>query len=251
MKVMILAAGVGERMRPLTDHTPKPLLQVAGLPLIAHHLQRLAAAGFTDIVINVSHLGQQIIDFCGDGSRWNVSIVYSMEEEPLETAGGILKAMPLLLDVEEGVEDGLKEGGNSSANFLVVNGDVWTDYPFESLRGESLRSAETARLVFVGNPPQHTHGDFLLDEDCWAGFLSPGTMGVTYAGIGIYSQPFFATPPAVKADGGGKLALRPFLDAAIAQRSLGGVFYEGIWEDVGTPERLEALNAADPDSQDT
>jgi MurNAc alpha-1-phosphate uridylyltransferase len=222
MKVMILAAGVGERMRPLTNHTPKPLLKVAGTPLIEHHICRLAQAGFTELVINVSHLGQQIIDYCGSGSRWGVSIVYSPEDEPLETAGGIVNAFPLLGD----------------APFLVVNGDVWIDYPFAALAQYQLRENEAAHLVMVDNPVQHPRGDFWLDADGWVQFLSAGANGFTYAGVAIYSKAFFAgTLP-------GKMPLRPLLDAAIERGCLGAEYHQGWWEDVGTPERLQALDTA-------
>lgn len=222
MKAMILAAGVGERMRPLTDHTPKPLLRVAGVPLIEHHIRRLAAAGFRELVVNVSHLGEQIVAYCGDGSAWGVAITYSREETPLETAGGILQALPLL-----GV-----------APFLVVNGDIWIDYPFERLRAHSLRHDESARLVMVGNPPQHPAGDFLLDDAGWIRMLAPGDVGCTYAGLGIYTPAFFSGIPP------GKRPLRPLLDAAIARGGLGGEMHLGQWHDVGTPERLRALDAA-------
>jgi MurNAc alpha-1-phosphate uridylyltransferase len=222
MKAMILAAGVGERMRPLTDHTPKPLLRVAGIPLIEHHIRRLAAAGFAELVINVSHLGGQIMDYCGDGRAWGVSIVYSQEVAPLETAGGILKALPLLGDEP----------------FLVVNGDIWIDYPFAQLATYAPRPLESAHLVMVGNPPQHPAGDFQLDDDGWIRVLAPGAVGWTYAGVGIYTSVFFAGVQA------GKLPLRPLLDAAIAQGRLGGQPYHGQWQDVGTPERLRELDAA-------
>ena len=220
MKAMILAAGKGERMRPLTDHTPKPLLEVGGESLIERHIRRLAAAGVRELVINVSHLGEQIVDACGDGSRWNLSIAYSEEAEPLETAGGIQRALPLL----------------GPAPFLVVNGDIWTDYPFEELTAHRLRQEEGAHLVFVDNPPQHTHGDFLLADLGWVRFRPQDVTGLTYAGIGIYSPRFFATMAA------GKLALRPLLDAAVDAATLGGQYYAGRWEDVGTPERLKALD---------
>ena len=221
MRAIILAAGVGERMRPLTEHTPKPLLQVAGIPLIEHHLRRLALAGVGELVINVSHLGEQIMDYCKDGSAWGVSIAYSQEEAPLETAGGIIKALPLLGDVP----------------FLVVNGDIWIDYPFEQLATYSLRTDETAHLVLVGNPPQHPAGDFQLDDNDWIRVLPPAMVGWTYAGVGMYTPAFFAGYPA------GKMPLRPLLDAAIGQGRLGGQAYRGRWQDVGTPERLRALNA--------
>ena len=222
MKAMILAAGVGERMRPLTDHTPKPLLRVGDIPLIEHHIRHLAQAGFIELVINVSHLAQQIIDHCGDGGRWGVSIAYSSEEQPLETAGGILNAMPLLGD----------------GPFLVVNGDIWVDYPFTKLADYRPRSPASAHLVMVGNPSQHPLGDFWLDANGWVRVLRPGATGLTYAGVGIYTPAFFAEMQP------GKVPLRPLLDAAIAGGSLSGEYHAGEWEDVGTPERLQALDAA-------
>jgi len=217
---MILAAGVGERMRPLTEHTPKPLLQVAGIPLIEHHLRRLALAGIAELVINVSHLGKQIMDYCGDGSAWGVSISYSQEDEPLETAGGIIAALPLLED----------------APFLVVNGDIWIDYPFERLAAYPLRTNETAHLVLVGNPPQHPAGDFQLDDNDWVRVLPSAAVGWTYTGVGMYTPAFFAGYSA------GKIPLRPLLDAAISQGQVGGQRYRGQWQDVGTPERLRELD---------
>jgi N-acetyl-alpha-D-muramate 1-phosphate uridylyltransferase len=220
VKAMILAAGVGERMRPLTDHTPKPLLCVAGTPLIEHHLRRLAAAGIHEIVINVSHLAAQLMHYCGDGSAWGVRITYSQENTPLETAGGIIKALPLLGD----------------APFLVVNGDVWIDYPFQRLVAYALRPGEQAHLVMVDNPPQHPAGDYQLDDDGWIRLLAAETVGCTYAGVGIYTTAFFAGARA------GTRPLRPLLDAAINQGGLGGEHYRGQWQDVGTPERLRALD---------
>lgn len=220
MKAMILAAGVGERMRPLTDNTPKPLLRVAGIPLIEHHIRRLAAAGLRELVINVSHLAEQIEAYCGDGSTWGADIVYSRETAPLETAGGIVQALPLLGD----------------APFLVVNGDVWTDYPFACLVTCALQAGESAHLVMVGNPPQHPAGDFALDSDDRIRVLAAGAMGWTYSGVGLYTPAFFAGIAP------GKMALRPLLDAAILQGCLGGERYSGEWQDVGTPERLRALD---------
>ena len=222
MKAMILAAGFGERMRPLTLHTPKPLLRVADVPLIEHHIVRLAAAGFRELVVNVSHLGQQIRDYCGDGGHWGVSIAYSSEDAPLETAGGICKALPLLGD----------------SPFLVVNGDIWTDFPFQRLRDTPLRHEESARLVMVDNPPQHPRGDFRIDREGWVGVLAPGATGYTYAGVGVYTPEFFAGLPVEK------MPLRPLLDSAIARRRLGGEYYQGQWQDVGTPERLRDLDLA-------
>jgi N-acetyl-alpha-D-muramate 1-phosphate uridylyltransferase len=217
---MILAAGVGERMRPLTDHTPKPLLRVAGTPLIEHHLRRLAAAGIDEVVINVSHLAAQVMDYCGNGGTWGVTITYSQEDAPLETAGGIIKALPLLGD----------------APFLVVNGDIWSDYPFQRLSTYSLRPREQARLVMVENPPQHPGGDYQLDDNGWIRLLAAGAVGCTYAGVGLYTGAFFAGVPA------GKMPLRPLLDAAINGSALGGEWYGGQWQDVGTPERLRELD---------
>jgi len=220
VKAMILAAGVGERMRPLTDHTPKPLLRVSDTPLIEYHIRRLASAGISEIVINVAHLGEQIMDYCSDGSRWGVTIMYSPEESPLETAGGIFNALPLL--------------GNMP--FLVVNGDVWIDYPFERLAQYRLRLEEVAHLVMVENPPQHTFGDFQLDDEGWVRSLEPGAHGWTYAGLGLYTATFFS------AMSEGKMPLRPLLDAAIRTGQLGGEKYAGQWQDVGTPDRLQELN---------
>jgi len=222
MRAMILAAGVGERMRPLTDHTPKPLLQVAGVPLIGHHIDNLASAGFTELVINVSHLAQQIVDYCGNGSRWGVNIRYSPEETPLETAGGIHRALPLL-----------GEGA-----FLVVNGDVWIDYPFRRLLDYCPSHPVTAHLVMVNNPPHHPSGDFQLDDGGHLQLRHPQAVGLTYAGVGVYTAAFFAGMTA------GKMALRPLLDAAIPAGLVSGEFHSGQWEDVGTPQRLAALDAA-------
>ena len=216
MKAMILAAGRGERMRPLTDHTPKPLLKVGGKSLISWHLERLAAAGFQDIVINHAHLGEQIESALGDGSQWGVRIQYSPEKIALETAGGIANAMPLL--------------GN--APFLVVNGDVYTDIDFGTLK---LVPPNLAHLVMVNNPPQHAAGDFALSS----GKLSAdGTEKLTFSGIGIYQPSLFAN--IVRGDAA-KLA--PLLKAAMAQGLVSGSHHEGAWHDIGTPERLQALDS--------
>jgi len=219
MKVMLLAAGVGERMRPLTDHTPKPLLKVAGTPLIEHHIRRLAEAGLTELVINVSHLAEQIMVYCGDGSRWGVSIAYSPEAKPLETAGGIINAMPLL----------------GSKSFMVVNGDVWTDYPFAQLAAQELDGNE-GHMIFVDNPPQHPLGDFSLSTPGKVGVKEQDAMGYTYAGLGLYSPDFFSGVTA------GKLAMRPLLDKAILRGVVSGEYHGGEWADVGTPQRLRELD---------
>lgn len=221
MKAMILAAGIGERMRPLTDHTPKPLLPVAGVPLIGCHIERLAAAGCKELVINISHLGQQIMDYCSDGSRWGVSISYSPEDTPLETAGGIHRALPLL----------------GEAPFLVVNGDIWIDYPFDRLLDYQPAGAVTAHLVMVDNPPHHPAGDFQLDDNALLRIRRADATGLTYAGVGVYTPGFFAGMRP------GKMALRPLLDAAIPAGRVSGEYHRGQWEDVGTPERLQALDA--------
>jgi MurNAc alpha-1-phosphate uridylyltransferase len=219
---MILAAGIGERMRPLTDHTPKPLLRVAGVPLIGHHIERLASAGFSELVINVSHLAQQIVDYCGDGARWGVSIRYSHEDAPLETAGGIHRALPLL-----------GEGA-----FLVVNGDVWIDYPLAHLLEYCPVPPLTAHLVMVNNPLHHPAGDFQLAQDGLLRLRSPQAVGYTYAGVGVFTPAFFDGMTA------GKLALRPLLDIAIPAGLVSAEFHPGRWEDVGTPQRLAALDAS-------
>jgi MurNAc alpha-1-phosphate uridylyltransferase len=222
VKAMILAAGVGERMRPLTDHTPKPLLQVGGVPLIEHHIRRLALAGFTELVINVSHLATQITDFCDDGGRWGVSIEWSPEREPLETAGGIFNALPLL----------------GSGPFLVVNGDIWIEYPFQRLLDYPLAAEATAHLVLVANPPQHPLGDFRLERDGTVHARAHNSAGLTYAGVGIYTPALFSGMQP------GKLPLRPLLDRDIARGLITGEYHAGDWVDVGTPRRLRELDAA-------
>ena len=171
MKAMILAAGLGERMRPLTDHTPKPLLKVGGATLIEYHIERLAREGFRELVINVSHLGEQIVNFCGDGGRWGLAIKYSHEEAPLETAGGIVKALPLL----------------GQEPFLVVNGDIWIDYPFGALLPRAGQLGDCAHLVMVDNPPQHPLGDFRLDDEGLVRVRPSTESGLTYAGVGLFA----------------------------------------------------------------
>lgn len=221
MKAMILAAGRGARMRPLTDSVPKPLLSVGGRPLIAWHLQRLAAAGYTEVVINHAWLGRQIESALGSGEQFGVNIRYSAEAEALETAGGIARALPLLAT----------PGRRDDNHFLVVNGDIWTDYPFEALR--DCRPA-SAHLVLVDNPDHNPAGDFGLDGSRLAE-VSPR---LTYAGIGVFNPALFdALPP-------GPAPLKPLLDRALAAGSLQGEHYRGRWTDVGTPERLRALDDA-------
>ena len=214
---MILAAGLGTRMRPLTDHTPKPLLEVGGIPLIVWHLEKLAHYGFKEVVINIAHLGWQIPQALGDGSEWGLHIVYSDEQEEggLESAGGIVKALPHLAD---------------SDLFLVVNGDVWTDYDFEV--DKKLGEDVLAHLILVKNPEHNPKGDFsLLDGKV---VDSPQ---YTFSGIGYYSPKLFEGVPY------GKSALAPLLRAAMIEGKVTGELYEGEWYDIGTPQRLEALNA--------
>lgn len=214
-RAMILAAGKGTRMRPLSDQTPKPLLAVAGRPLIEHLLGRLAAAGVTDVVINHARLGDQIEACLGDGGRFGLHIRYSAEgEEPLETAGGIQRALPLLGPVP----------------FILVNGDIWTDYPFERLE---LTAPQMAQLVLVANPPQHPEGDFALAE---GRVLINAEPRYTYSGIGLFHPALFADLPA------GPFRLGPLLRHAAARGLVGGEYYAGQWCDVGTPERLRDLD---------
>ncbi|MEW9901609.1 N-acetylmuramate alpha-1-phosphate uridylyltransferase MurU [Pseudomonas putida] len=212
MKAMILAAGKGERMRPLTLHTPKPLVPVAGQPLIEYHLQALAKAGVTELVINHAWLGQQIEDHLGDGARFGLSIRYSPEGEPLETGGGIFKALPLLGD----------------APFLLVNGDIWTDYDFARLRAP-LKGL--AHLVLVDNPGHHGRGDFRLDgQRVVDGDEAAGTL--TFSGISVLDPALFegCEPGAFK--------LAPLLRHAMAEGRVSGEHFQGHWVDVGTLERL-------------
>ena len=217
MKAFILAAGRGERMRPLTDSTPKPLLMAGGKPLIVWHLERLAAAGFREVIINHAHLGERIEAALGDGSQWGLSIRYSPEPPgALETAGGIANALPLLGDQP----------------FLVVNGDVYCDIDFGHFSGST---AAEAHLVMVANPAHHAGGDFSLDGERVV--YANGEQTFTYAGIGVFSSSFFT---GVKR--GEVMKLRPLLDAAIAAGTLTGERFAGRWVDVGTPERLAELD---------
>jgi MurNAc alpha-1-phosphate uridylyltransferase len=214
MKAMVLAAGRGERMRPLTDHTPKPLLPVGGKPLIAWHLEALARAGIRDVVVNLSWLGPQIRAALGDGRQFGVQIHYSEEgSPPLETGGGIFHALPQL----------------GPGPFVVVNGDTFTDIDLSSLR---LSAAADARLVMVTNPPQHPHGDFVLDGERLVVGNGPT---LTYSGIGIFSPALFAGCTE------GQFPLLPLLKRAIAAGRLQGQHHTGQWLDIGTPERLVAL----------
>jgi MurNAc alpha-1-phosphate uridylyltransferase len=218
MRAMVLAAGRGERMRPLTDTEPKPLLRVRGKRLIEYHLERLAAGGFREVVVNTAWLGDMIPAALGSGGQYGLSITYSHERpEALETGGGIFKALPLL----------------GSGPFLLVNGDVWTDVDLGALKRDPP-DGSLAHLVLVRNPPQHPRGDFVLED----GAVSEGEgLRHTYSGVGIYRPEFFAgcTP--------GKFPLLPLLRRAIERRALSGELHQGRWYDIGTTERLAALDA--------
>ncbi|HET7561110.1 MAG TPA: nucleotidyltransferase family protein, partial [Rhodanobacteraceae bacterium] len=224
----------GERMRPLTDTTPKPLLTAGHKRLIEWHLERLAAAGIRDIVVNIAHLAEQFPVTLGDGSRYGVRIDYSQEGAvPLETGGGMLHAMRLLGD----------------APFIAVNGDIFTDFDFAGLPSAPRGMAE---LVLVDNPPQHPQGDFGIDA---RGVLLPRADSVgcefalTFAGIGVYRPEILADWQAVIGDTPGarvnppRFSLTPLLRAAIARGGVSWQHHRGIWTDVGTPERLAALAA--------
>ena len=216
MKAMILAAGKGERMRPLTTHTPKPLLRVDGKMLIEYHLEAMQRSGIREVVINLSWLGEQIRQALGDGSRYGVQLRYSDEgPTPLETAGGIIAALPQL----------------GTAPFLVVNADIWTDYPLERLpRQPDL----LAHLILVDNPPHHLQGDFALSG---SQVCNTGERRLTFSGIAVYHPALFAgLSPGVR-------ALAPVLRAAIEQQQVNGEYYAGDWRDIGTPQRLAVLDA--------
>ena len=217
MKAMILAAGRGERMRPLTLDRPKPLLDVGGLPLIVHHLHALAMAGFRDLVVNLSWLGTQIREVLGDGSRYGVTLHYSDEgPEPLETGGGIFRALPLL----------------GSGPFVVLNGDIWTDYPYARLR-EVLQPPDLAHLVLVPNPAHNPNGDFVLER---ARIVEAPGERLTFSGVGVYRPELFEGCR----DGIFKLA--PLLRSAARAARVSGEVFEGEWLDIGTPQRLAELD---------
>jgi len=213
MKAMILAAGRGERMRPLTDNIPKPLLKVANKSLIEHHIENLKAAGFTELVINTAWLSEKIHQQLGDGSQYGVSIEYSDEVEALETGGGIKKALPLLGD-----------------SFLVVNGDVWCDYDYSQL--PALAENMLAHLVMVSNPEHNPDGDFSIinnllsnkKQDC-----------LTFSGIGLYRAAVFNQKEQ-------RFPLAPLLRKSADDNKISAEFFPGNWLDIGTPERLEQLN---------
>jgi MurNAc alpha-1-phosphate uridylyltransferase len=215
---MILAAGRGERMRPLTDHTPKPLLRAGGKPLIVWHIERLAQAGICDLVVNHAHLGRHIEQALGDGSGWGVQIRYSAEGEgrALETGGGIFKALPMLDD----------------APFMVINADVWSDLELGHLR---LAPDLLAHLVMVDNPEHHPGGDFRLLR---GRLYDEGRPRLTFSGIGVYHPRLFAGCHA------GAFPLAPLLRAAMRRGEVSGEHHRGRWVDVGTPQRLADLDEA-------
>ncbi|WNL45208.1 nucleotidyltransferase family protein [Dyella sp. BiH032] len=227
---LIFAAGLGERMRPLTEHTPKPLLVAGGKPLIVWHLEKLAAAGVNYVVINTSHLAEQFPDTLGDGSRWGLRIRYAYEgATPLETGGGMLNAMALL-----GPEP-----------FLAVNGDIWTDADFAALPAEPQG---LAHLVMVDNPAHHPHGDFALDANGLLRDEAPPPR-LTFSGLGIYRRELFGDWRAVVGDELSamekppRFKLAPLLRHAMAQGAVQGSHHRGAWTDVGTPQRLAELDA--------
>jgi MurNAc alpha-1-phosphate uridylyltransferase len=225
MLAMILAAGRGERMRPLTDYLPKPLLQAGGKPLIVWHIERLVRAGITELVINHAHLGAQIEQALGDGSRFGATIRYSDEGTALETAGGIAYALPLLGD----------------ELFAVINGDIYCDYDFAhlpELAAQMQRNKDTIHLVLVDNPEHHPNGDFLLhDSRVIDSAISPQHSALTFSGIGLYQPSLFA-----HISRGTKAPLAPLLREQIALGKASGEHHRGYWVDVGTPQRLDELD---------
>ncbi|GAB1269825.1 nucleotidyltransferase family protein [Aurantivibrio infirmus] len=223
MKAMIFAAGRGERMGELTQSLPKPMLEVRGKPLIVHTLKRLRDANISDVIINIAYLGDAIKNYLGDGEQFGVAIQYSEEPYPLETAGAILHALPLLGD----------------ESFVAVNADVWTDFSFDSLVNKSLGKNTLGHLVMVPNPEQHPQGDFCLDADNKLFLRSgQGTQSFTFSGISLFS-------PKLIRDYEKKREKFPLLEVfveAMKEKQLSGEIYNGEWEDIGTPERLEAIN---------
>ncbi|WP_180052085.1 N-acetylmuramate alpha-1-phosphate uridylyltransferase MurU [Acinetobacter sp. YH12099] len=220
MKAMILAAGMGNRMRPLTLHTPKPLLEVGGKPLIVWHIEKLQKLGVQEIVINTAWLGEKLADTLGDGSQFGVKILWSHEGEGLETAGGIINALPLL--------------GNEP--FILVNGDVWTTMDFAPLLNVQLQDA-LAHLVLVENPVQHPQGDFTLSENKAYTFeQAQSGENLTYSGVAVMHPQMFVGLES------GKRPLAPLLKQAMLQEKISAQKLQGVWVDVGTPERLNALD---------
>lgn len=222
MKGMILAAGFGTRMRPLTDYTPKPLLRVAGKALIEYHIERLAVAGIKELVINIAYLGEQIEAYLGNGSRYGVQIAYSREDEPLNTAGGIARALPVL----------------GEEPFVLVNGDVWSDYPFQNLLSQCTAGDSEAYLVLVDNPEHNLKGDFgfIEGEGLVDVAAKPTARLLTFSGISVLSPTLFMGKDLHNAP------LGPILREAISAAKVAGEHYCGQWCDVGTPQRLGELD---------
>jgi N-acetyl-alpha-D-muramate 1-phosphate uridylyltransferase len=219
MKVMILAAGRGERMGYLTQNCPKPLLKVKGRCLIDWHLIKLCDAGFKDVVINVAYLSKEIIEFVGDGSRWRLNISISAEEQALETAGGIKQAIKYLGDEP----------------FAVINADIFSDYNYKKIKNRSLENKRIGHLVLVNNPEHNLKGDFGIMDD---GILTMNSeRPLTFSGIAIYDPKFFS-----ELTEGNKIKLAPILETAINKKCIQGELFEGLWSDVGTPERLKMIN---------
>ena len=211
MKCMLLAAGLGERLRPITDKIPKPLVKVAGKPLIEYHLEKLKTAGFCEIVINLSHLGEMIKQHLGDGSRFDLNIEYSHEEKPLETAGGIINALPLL----------------GKEPFLVINADIWHEH---TLSFANLSRDKLAHLVLIQNPSHNPDGDFSYE---FGRIYNRGKNHLSFSGIGIYHPKLFSDSAA------GKLPLAPLLRSAIEKELVSAEYFTGKWFDIGTKERLD------------
>ena len=222
MKAMILAAGYGKRLQPLTNKTPKPMIAVAGKPLLQHHIEHLVAMGVTEVVINISWLADKIESFFGDGSNFGIHITWSRESDPLETGGGILKALPLLGD----------------APFLLINGDIWTDFPLPRVTDIALEDNQSAWLLLVNNPQHNPAGDFGLQE----GLVSyEPVLKYTYSGISVFKPMLFADY-AKNHMQASRFPLREVLRPAIESRCIIGSVYAGHWCDVGTIERYNALN---------
>ncbi|RYY03458.1 MAG: nucleotidyltransferase family protein [Gammaproteobacteria bacterium] len=221
-KAMILAAGLGQRMRPLTDTLPKPMLQVGGKPLLQYHLEALASAGIQEVIINLAYLGEKIREFAGNGERFSLTIRYSEEPEPLETAGALLHALPLLGDEP----------------FILVNGDVWTDYPLIALANHLLKVDEDAHLVLVPNPEFHPNGDFSPNA---VGQLedNPQLEKFTFAGLSVIHPRLITTYPQKRR----KFPLVDALRYGIAKQRISAEVHRGAWSDVGTPERLVELDS--------
>jgi MurNAc alpha-1-phosphate uridylyltransferase len=217
MKVMILAAGRGERLKPLTNTTPKPLIKAGKYRLIEYLIIQLVAAGFSDIIINYAHLGEQFPNVLGTGEKYNAKLSYSPEQEGgLETAGGIIKALPLI--------------GNEP--FLVVNGDIWTDFPFSTLKSRHFDPETLCHLILVNNPEHNPSGDFALHDNH---IMETGVEKFTFSGIGVYNPTLF------EGFNQQRLALKPVLLEAIKKQAAFGERYEGSWSDIGTIDRLEEL----------